>query len=76
MKACYDHLLANIPNQNNPPEDPKIYFQAVNEFDLKNAKTLIQATPKEALEEKIFTKEEFNAINPEEKKTHPSSSAF
>ena len=68
MKACYEHLLANIPNKNNPPEDPKINFEPVNEFALKNAKIQIQVTLKEALEEKLIAKDEFNAMNPDEKK--------
>ena len=67
MTACYEHLLSSIPNQSSSNEEPKMYYKAVNEFALENAKTQILSTLKEALEEKIITKEEFNAMNPEEK---------
>ena len=39
VKSCYDHLLSSVPNQTaEKDEPPKMYYEAVNEFALENAK--------------------------------------
>ena len=68
VKACYTHLLSNIPNQtNNIEEEPQMYYKAVHEFALEEAKSKITETLKEALEQEIITETEYTAMNPEDK---------
>ena len=68
LKACYTHLLSSVPNQTDVTEEStKMYYKPVNEFALEEAKTKIIDTLKEALENKIITKNEFSAMNPEDK---------
>ena len=66
MKACYEHLLASLPNQTEA-EEPTMYYKAENEFAVEHASKKIKATIKEALEDNIITKEEFKAMSPEGK---------
>ena len=65
MKACYTHLLSSVPNETS--DQPSMYYQAVNEFALEEAKTKILDVLKEALEKELITKSEFTAMNPEKK---------
>ena len=44
-----------------------MYYKPVNEFALEEAKTKILDTLNDALEKEIITKQEFNAITPEDK---------
>ena len=68
LKSCYDHLLSSIPGQDlEEEENPKLYYEPVNEFALENAKNKIIDTLKEAFENNIITKEEFAMMNPKEK---------
>ena len=66
MKACYDHLLSNQPNTEEGAE-PNIYYKKEDKFALERAKKHIKDTLNEAFEEKIKTKEEFKAMDPDEK---------
>ena len=45
-----------------------MYYQPVNEFALEGAKSWILDTLNDALEKEIITKQEFNSMNPEDKK--------
>ena len=68
MKSCYDHLLSSVPNNNDQEgTNPEMYYKLVNEFALEHAKTRILDTLNEALENQIITKQDFNAMNPEDK---------
>ena len=58
MKACYEHLLSSAPTQNTQ-NDPHMYYTAVNEFALEEAKSKIIETLELALNKEIITKEEF-----------------
>ena len=64
MKACYEHLLSSAPTQNTQ-NDPHMYYTAVNEFALEEAKSKIIETLELALNKEIITKEEFGHMNPE-----------
>ena len=66
MKSCYEHLLSNVPSQNNE-EEPQMYYKSCDEFAAERAKTKIICVLKEALENKTITQEEFSIMNPEEK---------
>ena len=66
MKSCYTHLLSSLPKQTEE-EEPVLYYKPVNEFSLEGAKTKIIETLKDALEKEIITKEEYSAMNPEDK---------
>ena len=66
MKVCYDHLLSSVPNHTNEAE-PKMYYKAVDEFALDRAKTKIKEVLEEAYADKIITKDEFSAMNPDNK---------
>ena len=66
MRACYDHLLSSQPNALEG-EDPRMYYKKEDEFALERAKKHIQDTLKEASEDNIITKEEYKAMDPEEK---------
>ena len=60
--------MSSVPNVNNQGESiPKMYYKPVNEFALEEAKTKILDTLNDALEKEIITKQEFNAITPEDK---------
>ena len=38
LKSCYDHLLSSIPNKSELDiEEPKMYYEALNEFALEGA---------------------------------------
>ena len=41
MKAWYEHLLSSVPIQSDE-EQPKTYYEAVNELPLEEAKTRIE----------------------------------
>ena len=61
MRPSYDHLLSNVPGNN------QRYYEPVNEFALEEARNKISDTLKEALEDKVITKEEYDAMQPEDK---------
>ena len=67
MKACYNHLLSNQPGQYDQEGTLK-YYQKEDDFAADKAKNHINATPKRALEEKIISKEEYKAMDPDDKK--------
>ena len=68
MKACYDHLLSSQPNQQEDDESQKnMYYKKEDEFALERAKNHINTTLKEALDNNIISKEEFKAMDPEDK---------
>ena len=68
VKACFTHLLSSIPHQtNNIEKEPQMYYKAVHEFALEDAKSKIIETLKEALEQEIITETEYTAMNPEDK---------
>ena len=60
MKSCYEHLLEKQSSTQN-------YYKKVSELDLERAKAKIYNTLEEALNNKVITDEEFNAMNPEDK---------
>ena len=64
MKTCYDHLLSKVQNQTG---EPQMYYKAVNEFALEDAKEKIIVTLKEALDDGIITQSDYKAMNPEDR---------
>ena len=66
MRACYDILLSSQPNPEEGSE-PKMFYQKEDEFTLERAKKNIKDTLNEALDENIITKEEFKAMDPDDK---------
>ena len=64
MKSCYTHLLSNVPKKTEE-EVTVMYDKPVNEISLEGAKTKINL--KNALEKEIITKEEYSALNTEDK---------
>ena len=56
MKAWYEHLLSSVPIQSDE-EQPKTYYEAVNELPLEEAKTRIEDVLNDALEEKKIPKQ-------------------
>ena len=48
MKSCYNHLLSSIPNDIQD-EAPEMYYKAVNEFALEEAKHKIENVLKRGL---------------------------
>ena len=66
MKACYNHLLSSLPKKTND-EEPSLYYKAVNELSLEEAKTKIIDVLKDALDKGTINKDEFSEMNPEEK---------
>ena len=68
MKACYDHLLSRQPNQQEGNETQNnMYYKKEDEFALERAKKHINTTLKEALNNNIISKEEYKAMDPEDK---------
>ena len=68
MKACYDHLLSTQPNLTTEDESsPKMYYKKEDEFALERAKRHITSKLKEALDNNIISKDEFQAMDPEDK---------
>ena len=62
----FQDYMSSLPNDN-INEAPEMYYTAVNEFALEEAKTKIISVLKEALENNIITKEEYAEMNPEDK---------
>ena len=62
MKVCYEHLLST-------QSDQQVYYQKVDNLELERAKNKIKHVLEEALNNKIITDEEFNAMDPEDKTT-------
>ena len=60
MKVCYEHLLST-------QSDQQVYYQKVDNLELERAKNKIKHVLEEALNNKIITDEEFNAMDPEDK---------
>ena len=68
MKACYDHLLSSQPTKHDEDNShPNMYYKKEDDFALERAKNHINTTLKEALDNNIITKEEYNAMDPQEK---------
>ena len=66
MKVAYEHLLASQPTQSSE-SIPNMYYKAVDEFALERAKTQMNNVLKEALENKVITKEEYSAMDASDK---------
>ena len=69
MKTFYEHLLLAKPNV--PTEDeshPNMYYKKEDEFALERAKRHINTKLKEALDNSLISKDEFKAMDPEDKK--------
>ena len=64
MKTCYNHLLYKVENQTG---EPQMYYKAVNEFALEDAKEKILESPKEALDDGIINQSDYKAMNPEDR---------
>ena len=60
MRACYEHLTAQLA-----PDIP--YYIPVNELAMQETKTKIINVLQEALEDNVITKQEFSAMDPEDK---------
>ena len=60
MKSCYEHLLEKQSSTQN-------YYKKVSELDLEREKAKIYNNLEEALNNKVITDEELNAMNPEDK---------
>ena len=68
MKACYDHLLSRQPNQQEGNETQhNMYYKKEYKFALERSKKHINTTLKEALNNNIISKEEYKAMDPEDK---------
>ena len=68
MKACYDHLLSTQPNLTTGDESsPKMYYKKEDKFALERSKRHITSKLKEALDNNIISKDEFQAMDPEDK---------
>ena len=60
VKACYEHLISKTP-------DGQPYYLQVNELDIEKTKNEIDNLLKEGLENKIITKNKFDAMSVENK---------
>ena len=60
VKACYDHLTAKTSSGQS-------YYSIVNVLEVEKTKTKITETIKEAYEENIISKSEFEAMKPDDK---------
>ena len=61
LKACYEHLFSSL-------SDTKQYYEKVDDLEEERAKRKIKHVLQEALEDNIITKEEFKAMDPEDKR--------
>ena len=60
MKSCYNHLLSKNRSEQS-------YYSKVEDFEIEGTKVIIRNTLKEGLDRKILSREEYNAMNPDDK---------